>query len=437
MVETRIAFLLRHYARKLWVRAAAFAVLGVAIVPLARILGPMLPGDLEALTGARSVQGILDILASSMLAVTTFSLSIMVSAYAGATGSVTPRAVTLLLQDRTSQTVLSTFIGAFLFSIVGIIGVEAGAFGSQGIVVLFFATILVIVFVVIALIRWIQHLTTFGRMGDTTDRVEQAATAALVARAERPALGGVPADETRAPEGWRVVRAPGTGYLRHIDMPRLATIAQALAPGGTAPVLQLACLPGSFLHPAAPLLWAMPRLPDGLDAAALDAQVQTAFTIDDTRTFDQDPRFGLCVLTEIAERALSPAVNDPGTAIDVLGRAVRILAHWAKVTPAEPEFPLILVPSLHIRDLFDDIFPAIAHDGAAKFSVQLRLQKSLLALAQLSPADFGPEALGQSARALRVARQADLPSEDIDRLEAVSREITRTVGTPLRAPHRL
>ena len=40
------------------------------------------------------------------------------------------------------------------------------------------------------------------------------------------------------------------------------------------------------------------------------------------------------VLAEIASRALSPAVNDPGTAIDVLGRLVRVLSRWE--LPAEP-----------------------------------------------------------------------------------------------------
>ncbi|MEF3046275.1 DUF2254 domain-containing protein [Pseudotabrizicola sp. L79] len=432
IAQTRIAFILRHLSRKLWVRAAAFAVLGIAIVPLARLLGPILPAEMEEMTGAGAVNGILNIVASSMLAVTTFSLSIMVSAYSGATAAVTPRAVALLLQDRTSQTVLSTFIGAFLFSIVGIIGVEAGAFGNQGLVVLFFATIVVIALVVVALIRWIQHLTTFGRMADTTDRVEKAATAALVARAKRPALGGIPADGPTAPKGWRPVLAPKIGYLCHVDLPRLTTIVQSVSGGSSQPLMQLACLPGSFLHPAAALLWASPRI-----KADLDAQVQEAFTINDARTFDQDPRFGLCVLTEIAERALSPAVNDPGTAIDVLGRAVRVLSHWADRSPNEPAYPLIMVPPLNVRDLFDDVFPAIAHDGAAKVSVQLRLQKSLLALAQLSPADFGPEAIAQSERALHAARGADLRPEDIARLEEVSRAISRSVGAPRRHPRQL
>ncbi len=56
-----------------------------------------------------------------MLTVTTFSLSITVSAYGSATSNVTPRATTLLIEDGLTQTVLSTFLGSFLFGIVGLV----------------------------------------------------------------------------------------------------------------------------------------------------------------------------------------------------------------------------------------------------------------------------------------------------------------------------
>lgn len=64
--------------------------------------------------GAEAVDNILNILASSMLAVTTFSLSIMVTAYGSATTNVTPRATRLVVEDVTTQNVLATFIGSFL-----------------------------------------------------------------------------------------------------------------------------------------------------------------------------------------------------------------------------------------------------------------------------------------------------------------------------------
>lgn len=74
----------------------------------------MIPESVSVKVGAEAVDNILNILASSMLAVTTFSLSIMVTAYGSATTNVTPRATRLVVEDVTTQNVLATFIGSFL-----------------------------------------------------------------------------------------------------------------------------------------------------------------------------------------------------------------------------------------------------------------------------------------------------------------------------------
>lgn len=432
MAQTRIQFILIQLSRKLWVRAAAYAVLGAAIVPLARLIGPFIPADLVGLTGAGSVGSILNILASSMLAVTTFSLSIMVSAYGSAAQAVTPRAVTLLLQDKTSQTVLSTFIGAFLFGLVGIIAIEAQAIGEGGLLVLFLTTIVVICLVVVALIRWISHLTTFGRLSDASARVEEATAQALRMRARQPSLGGLPAPRADPPPGFRPVFAARTGYLLHIDMPMLSACAAKGNALGDDAVVQVASLPGAFVHPSKPLMWIAPSLGKEVETDLCDA-----FSIGDDRSFDQDPRFGLCVLTEIAERALSPAVNDPGTAIDILGRAVRILTLWLERDPVAVEFPAVSVPPLLVSDLFEDVFPAIARDGAGVYSVQMRLQKALLALAEISPSDFGAQAVAQSARALAEARAKIAHQEDIARLEAVADQVAKAASEVTRGARTL
>jgi len=73
-----------------------------------------------------------------------------------------------------TQNVLSTFIGSFLFSIVGIIVLKTGAYGDRGRVVLFIVAIGVIALIVFSLLRWIDHLMQLGRVGETTDRVERA-----------------------------------------------------------------------------------------------------------------------------------------------------------------------------------------------------------------------------------------------------------------------
>merc|ERR1711969_401193 len=79
-------------------------------------------------------------------------------------------------------------------------------------------------------------------------------------------------------------------------------------------------------------------LPYGPGAfCAPGSPVAEAFTFGPVRTFDQDARFGLTVLSEIASRALSPGLNDPGTAIEVTGRVERLLCEAQPETePFEP-----------------------------------------------------------------------------------------------------
>jgi uncharacterized membrane protein len=53
--------------------------------------------------------------------------------------------------------------------------------------------------------------------------------------------------------------------------------------------------------------------------------VRRAIAIEDERTIDQDPLYALRLLVDIATRALSPAVNDPTTAVQVLDRIEAVL----------------------------------------------------------------------------------------------------------------
>ncbi|HBT33923.1 MAG TPA: DUF2254 domain-containing protein, partial [Pusillimonas sp.] len=123
-------WLLTQFSRTLWVRALLYSLLAIVTALVSIWVDPYIPADFGGRIGADAVDQILDIMASSMLAVTTFSLTVMVSAYSAATSSVTPRATRLLMQDTTTQNVLSTFLGAFLFSLVGIIALSAGAYGD-------------------------------------------------------------------------------------------------------------------------------------------------------------------------------------------------------------------------------------------------------------------------------------------------------------------
>lgn len=407
---------LKELFEKLWFVALLYAALAVATNIAAIFIGPLLPAGLGKILGADSVEAVLTILASSMLSVVTFSLGIMVSAFVGAAAAVTPRATALLKTDRTTQRVLATFLGSFLYSLIGIISLNAGLLTDNDRLVLFVVSIFVVAIIVIAILRWIAHLTVFGLMTDSIEKVEHAARHALGARIDAPFMGGHGHSGPPPPEAHPITQSD-IGYVRYVHMDWLQTQAEELNCQ-----IYLTALPGAFVHPGTAVAYVLGDLPDDIK------KITCAFSIGDTRSFEQDPRFGLSVLSEIAERALSPAVNDPGTAIDILGRAVRLLACLSEHRDPDLLFPRVWVPALTVADMMDDIFPPIARDGAANFAVQIRLQKALLALTQIAPAQFAKLAQVHSNMALSRCTENLLPIE-VARVEAVANQIASTTIT--------
>ncbi|TXS89552.1 DUF2254 domain-containing protein [Parahaliea maris] len=402
-LSTRWHWLARQLARQLWLTALLYALAALASVLLAALIAPVIPPIAAQYVTPEAADRVLGILASSMLAVTTFSLATMVTAHGAITGSTSPRATTLVLDNETTRHALGVFIGSFLFSLVGLVALNAGVYGEHGHVLLFAFTVLVIALIVVALLRWIDHLSHLVRVSETTERVEAAACAALLERARHPGLGAKPCDDiaARIPEGARQVTAGQVGYVRHIDVPALLALSCDCDVD-----LYITAVPGAFVDLSSPLV----KLA-GADSDSLEVeQVRAAFAIGATRTFDYDPRFGLIVLAEIASRALSPGVNDPGTAIDIIGRGTRLLTRWIEAEPWDADIAdgevRVWFPRLSVDDLLDDLFSPLSRDGAGSLPVQVRLQKALASLARLDDQALRAAAVHQSRCAWERARHA-------------------------------
>lgn len=408
-------WLFEQVTGQLWLRATLFGFAGIGTALLGIIAENFVPDEVGDLIGADAVGTLLNVLATSMLAVTTFSLGVMISSYTAATSNVTPRATRLLRRDSTSQNVLSTFVGSFLFSLVGIITLTVEGYGERGRLVLFLATIVVIALVVIAILRWIEHVNGLGRVSETTHLVEDVTLKALRSRRSAPYLGGRPLLEPslQVPASALRIHPAETGYVQHVD----AAALQAWADRHEASIY-LDVLPGHLVHPGTPLCWL-----DGaqdIDIAERETAMRRSITVGDQRTFEQDPRFGLLVLGEIASRALSPGINDSGTAIDVIGRQLRVLLDWAEPDGEESAVdtacPRLYARRLEDEDLFDDAFGMIMRDGAGRIEVQVRLQKALAALGSVGEQGFRLAARHHARLALAHAETALTFGPDLDRL---------------------
>ena len=371
----RARFVVKKLREKLWLRPLVVCLLSIAAAFAANLFdGSRLDQYTPAIT-RDSVEELLSIMASSMLVIATLSVASMVSAYAAASNTATPRAFTLVVADDSSQNALSAFTGAFIYSVVALTAAKNDLFEASGLFVLFLMTAFVFAFVIFTFVHWVDCIARLGRLPSTIDKVEKATADALVQRRRHPNLC---AHAVRSPVSGNAVYSAMTGYVQHLDIQALQTwAAQADAR------VVVAALPGTFVTPDRPL--ALITEKSGSTSEDVSA-VTEAFRIGTARRFDDDPRFGLVVLSEIAGRALSPGINDPGTAIDIIGRLVRLLNLWC--APAEGTddtqplmFDRVEVPALSEADMFDDAFTAIARDGAGHIEVAIRLQKAFCSLA--------------------------------------------------------
>ncbi|MDI7861313.1 DUF2254 domain-containing protein [Rhizobiaceae bacterium n13] len=409
MTITRRWWLIAQQTRRLWFKATLYCAVAIATALVAILLGPYIPEGLSRRVGSDAVDAILTIIASSMLAVTTFSLSTLVSATSTAASTATPRATSLLLQDATAQRALSTFLGAFLFSLVGLIGLKSGLYTDGGRLVLFIATLVVVALIVGTLLRWIDHLAGLGRMGETISRVEKAATSAMAAYRHLPYLGAEPYEHL--PDAAIAVGNGRIGYIQHLDVSALSDVAERIEGR-----IYVARRPGGYCDPSNPIAHVVLDDPQAtLEADALD-DIRDAFGVADRRSYEQDPRFGLIALSEIGSRALSPGINDPGTAIDVLAAIVRVFAtepEGGEEDGEPPRYPRVHLPPLAADDLIDAAFMPISRDGAGMIEVCIRLQKALSAVAHMADGDCARAA--RNYRDIARARALETLSFEVDR----------------------
>ncbi|WEI10749.1 DUF2254 domain-containing protein [Acinetobacter soli] len=133
----RLKLLLSDPSKNLWVHPTLGAIFAILFSLLASVGNYLLPEHYVPHISAETLSSLLDIIASSMLAVTTFSLSIMVSALASTSNTATPRARLLIIEDDYTRIAIASFISAFIYSVIAKIALGLKYYGTEGRFLLF------------------------------------------------------------------------------------------------------------------------------------------------------------------------------------------------------------------------------------------------------------------------------------------------------------
>lgn len=393
----RLGLWLRDPRNLVWTTPAMASALAVLLALAAAGVNAWVPEGLLPDIDTDTIDSLLTVIASSMLSVTTFSLGIMLSAFASATNGASPRATELVMGDDGTRTAISSFIAAFIYAIIAKTALGLHYYGSSGRFALFLVTLGVLVYLIVTLIRWVKTLSHLGRLPNTLAKLEAAAQRVIDEHQVSPLLGArtAPVD----PPAGQPVCVNAVGYLTHIDLDQLE---QCAAKAGL--TIHIRVRPGVFVQHDTLL-----AVIEGQAGDELLKQARHAFVIGRQRSFDQDPRFGLTVLSEVAQRALSPAVNDPGTAIQVMSVLTRLILRLRPGFEADdhervPERPHLTLVGLDEGDFIRDGFDPIARDGAGVAEVGIELQHRLAGIARCSHLRLATAARDQAA----VARERSL-----------------------------
>lgn len=413
MIEN-LQYFFQKLIAKLWFRPLIFCIISIGIALLGHLADNSFLVDIVPEIERTSLEKLLTNISASMLVIAIFAVGSMISAYSAATGTATPRSFKLVVADDVSQIALSVYIGSFIYSIVASVALRNEYYGQAGMFTLFILTLFVFAVVILTFLRWVERISKLGRLEHTIKKVEEVTLKVLENRIEEPYLGGVPLFEN--PETGIPVFGNEVGYVQYIYMSKL----QALAKHHNI-TITIKCIPGVFVSDDKPL--AFIHTENNSEEVDMDKIVK-AFSIDQTRSFSYDPRFGLIALSEISSRALSPAINDPGTAIAIIGSHVRLFTFWLKALKENKEVEIkydkIQVPVIVLKDMFEDAFRPIARDGANNIEVMLRLQKAFISLSHAGNAEAQKIAVKHSKDAFERAELAMQFTDDLELLKSES-----------------
>jgi len=325
---------------------------------------------------AGTAQAVLASVVGASVGLTGFVVTVGVLIVQMATGTFSARYMRIFYRDRLLKAVLAMLVGTLTFSYGLLRRVEQDSVPSLGVTLAgFFLATGVLLFLVF--------------LNRSIHRLRPVAVAALVAQAGRRSFLDLlhEVEEADAPVhvlGAYVSRTPPTLVVPSLH----AGAVQALDTTGlTRFARERDCLivvrpaVGDFVSQGAALFEVYGAGP--LDDATA-ARLLSMIVLGVERTIEQDPAFAIRVMVDIAIRALSPAVNDPTTAVQVLdhlGETLRLLGATGRPAPdpdgAEAASPGLVVRARSWDDIVELAFTEIRQYGGSSVQVVRRLRAVL------------------------------------------------------------
>jgi uncharacterized membrane protein len=419
-----------RYTRLLsaWGIPAIYAVVAmVAALTFPRFESRIFPG-LVAPVSVSAALAMYSAIASGMIALTgiVFSLTFVMVQFSAIAYS--PRLVLWIVRDPVMSHAIGIFTATFLFAIAALVGVDRNGSGKVPFVSAWVVVCLLLASVgmFISLIQRIGLLQVNRMLIFTGDQGRQVITT-LYPSVKTPAgVAGL--------EDFRTLPCSQTlihhGRPRSIQAVNVASMVNLARESGG--VIVMVAAVGDTVMESTPFLRVC-----GAERPIDERKLRWGIAMGEERTFEQDPKYAIRLLVDIAIKALSPAINDPTTAVQALDQIEDLLLRMGqrhleigRYRDSEGKLRLV-VPFPAWDDLVRLAFDEICAYGATSVQVMRRMNALVTDLTQAVPEERRPTLKYWEARLkVRIARSF---ADGEERLEA-SKEDRQGLGVPRQHP---
>jgi uncharacterized membrane protein len=363
-------------------------------------------------TTTDSARAILTTVATATVTVAAIVFSMTSVVVQLATSQFSPRVTQGFLRDRYQQVTIGITIGTFVYALLVLGSVREAQAGSER-AYHFSVTVGVVLAVLsmLAIVSFIDRVMRSMRIDtivNTLARESEAAFRALPKSTTRDAASDIPTGTA----GSTAVELTQSGWIRSIDIDEVL----AALPGNA--TVRLDVRTGDFVAEHAEVGRVWPAVAEKTTDA-----LEKAIQLGRTRTVEDDPAYGIRQMVEIALRALSPSLNDPTTAADVVRQLKVPLRSLllgddvpGRVLGDERGNTVYMPRAFTIRDYVHGAFTEIRLNAAGQPYALLALVETLGALlAMVEVADIGGRstALEQEAAAtIETIRASDMPEHE-------------------------
>lgn len=260
-----------------------------------------------------TARSILSTLIGGVLSLTVFSFTMVMVVLSQASSNFSPRLLPNLVSDRKHQIILGIYIGTLLFSIITLIGLGAYEVdkNSVGLSTMFAA--LLGVLCIGLFVYFIHSISIAIQIHNIIDRIFKSSDSYYESKLRESEDCETP--ENYDSEGFKTIFSPKTGYFRGFEVSLMKDSLKKMDN-------EIEVLPYINQH-----IWeGMPlmRIKNGLEKENLKA-LQFCVLISTDRHTGEKGISGMIKLMEIAVKAMSPGINDPGTAIEALVKLGQLL----------------------------------------------------------------------------------------------------------------